>query len=328
MVEEIDSKGVRISVIIPCYNYGRYIPQALESLRRQSFTQWECWVVDDGSTDDTAAIVQGMTGSDPRIHYVFQENSGQPVARNTGLLHARGDCIQFLDADDLLEPEKFRLQLAHLDEHPATDVVYGEVRYFSQDVPEALFLNRWDDAMKDWMPRISGKGLSLTRAIVEGNIFELGCALFRRSAIQRAGDFERRLQGVEDHAYLFQAAVAGLHFQYLDADHTKTLMRHHPGSFSKSRIVMYKKDLLLRRSMAATLRQRGERQLLRVNAFHYGKRLRRLQDHFIDQAIKTGGKSISRREMKWVWSHSGLRQKLYFFPRILKALSRRIDPFF
>lgn len=326
MVEEIDSKGVRVSVIIPCYNYGRYIPQALESLQRQSFTQWECWVVDDGSTDDTADIVQSMMNIDPRIHYLYQENSGQPVARNTGLLHSRGDCIQFLDADDLLEPEKFRRQLAYLDEHPGADIVYGDVRYFSQDVPVALFLNRWDDPMKDWMPRISGKGLSLRQAVVEGNIFELGCALFRKTAIDRIGFFDTRLQGVEDHAYLFRAAVSGLHFQYLEAEHTRTLMRHHPGSFSKSRIVMYKKDLLLRRSMAATLRQTEDRLLLEVNAFHYSQRLRKLQDHFIDQAIKT--RVVSRSEMKWVWSHSNLRQKLYFFPRILKALSRRIDPFF
>ena len=326
MVEETDSRGIRVSVIIPCYNYGHYLPQALESLRRQSIAQWECWVVDDGSTDETAAIVQGVMASDPRIHYVFQENSGQPVARNTGLLHARGDCIQFLDADDLLEPEKFRMQLAYLDAHPATDVVYGEVRYFSGDAPGTLFLNRWDDPMKDWMPRISGNGPVLTRAVVEENIFELGCALFRKTAIHRIGVFDSRLQGVEDHAYLFCAAVSGLHFQYLEAAQTRTLMRHHPGSFSKSRIVMYKKDLLLRRKMAATLRQRWDRPLLRVNAFHYGKRLRRLQDHYIDQAIKT--QRISRREMKWVWSHSSLRQNLYFFPRILKALSRGINPFF
>jgi len=326
MVEETNSTGIRVSVIIPCYNYGRYLQQALESLLRQSIAQWECWVVDDGSTDETAAIVQSMMDSDHRIHYLFQENSGQPVARNTGMLHARGDCIQFLDADDLLEPEKFRMQLAYLDEHPSTDVVYGEVRYFSGDTPVTLFLNRWDEPMKDWMPRISGKGIPLIQAVVEGNIFELGCALFRRTAIDRIGLFNTRLQGVEDHAYLFGAAVSGLHLQYLPGDHTRTLMRHHPGSFSKSRIVMYKKDLLLRRNMAATLRQNGHRLLLRVNAFHYGKRLRRLQDHYIDQAIKT--KRISRVEMKWVWSHSNLRQKLYFFPRILKALSRRVDPFF
>ncbi|MDO6430408.1 glycosyltransferase family 2 protein [Flavitalea sp. BT771] len=326
MVEEIDSKGIRISVVIPCYNYGQYLPEALESLRRQSFTQWECWVVDDGSTDETADIVQSMMGGDPRIHYVFQENSGQPAARNTGLLHARGDCIQFLDADDLLEPEKFSRQLAYLDEHSATDVVYGAVRYFSEDAPGILLLNRWGDPMKDWMPRISGRGGPLIRAVVEGNIFELGCGLFRKAAIDRIGPFDTRLQGVEDHAYLFRAAISGLHFQYLEGDHTRTLMRHHPGSYSKSRIVMYKKDLLLRRSMAATLRQRGDRLLLEVNALHYGRRLRRLQDHFIDQAIKQH--RISRGEMKWVWSHSSLRQKLYFFPRMLKALGGRINPFF
>ena len=320
MVEEAGSKGIRVSVVIPCYNYGQYLREALESLRRQSFTQWECWVVDDGSTDRTADIVKSMMDIDPRINYLFQPNQGQPAARNAGLLHARGDSIQFLDADDLLEPEKFRRQLEYLDEHPGADVVYGEVRYFSQEVPAALFLNRWDDPMKDWMPRISGKGLSLTRAVVEGNIFELGCALFRKTAIDRIGLFDTRLQGVEDHAYLFSAAVSGLHFQYLAADNTRTLMRHHPGSYSKGLIVMYKRELLLRRTMAATLRRSGDRLLLQVNAFHYGLRLRRLQDHFIDQTIKTRGKGLRRTEMQWMWSHSSLRQNLYFFPRILKAL--------
>ena len=320
MVEEVDSMGIRISVVIPCYNYGQYLQQALESLRQQSFTQWECWVVDDGSTDDTEDIVKSMMCIDPRINYLFQANRGQPAARNYGLLHARGDSIQFLDADDLLEPEKFRRQLEYLDDHPGADVVYGDVRYFTREALPSLFLNRWGDPMKDWMPRISGKGVALTQAVVEGNIFELGCALFRRTAIDRIGLFDTGLQGVEDHAYLFRAAVAGLHFQYLQADQTRTLMRHHPGSFSKSRVVMYKKELLLRRTMAKTLRRSGNSLLLQVNAFHYGQRLRKLQDHFIDEAIKTKGKRLSRKEMQWIWSHSSLRQNLYFFPRILKAI--------
>ena len=63
-----------ISVIIPCYNYGQFIADALKSLQQQQLTNWECWVIDDGSTDLTADIVNKIAGYDKRINYVFQQN--------------------------------------------------------------------------------------------------------------------------------------------------------------------------------------------------------------------------------------------------------------
>src|ERR1700749_2632679 len=95
-----------VSIIIPCYNYGAYLPSTLKSLQEQSFDRWECWVIDDGSTDDTREVVNNFSQSDPRFKYYHQENAGQPTARNTGLQKAHGFFIQFLDADDLLQKEK------------------------------------------------------------------------------------------------------------------------------------------------------------------------------------------------------------------------------
>lgn len=100
-----------VSVIIPVYNGAGFICETLESVRRQTFTDWECIVIDDGSTDDTAAVVKSAIAGDNRFLYAYQPNSGLSAARNAGLERARGEYIQFLDADDVLMPAKLTEQL-------------------------------------------------------------------------------------------------------------------------------------------------------------------------------------------------------------------------
>src|SRR5215831_15925290 len=95
-----------VSVIVPAYNYGSLIGETLDSLRNQTYNNWECWVIDDGSTDNTSEVVRVYCKSDPRIKYLPQMNSGPSVARNNGIRHSRGSYLQFLDADDLLEKRK------------------------------------------------------------------------------------------------------------------------------------------------------------------------------------------------------------------------------
>jgi glycosyltransferase involved in cell wall biosynthesis len=313
-------KEPRLSVIIPCYNYALFLPDALKSLQQQVFTNWECWVVDDGSTDTTAAIAQQVAALDDRIHYIYQVNQGQPSARNAGLLQARGEYIQFLDADDLLEPMKLVVQLTYLDKHAETDIVYGDVRYFKNSSPAILFINRWGTQTEEWMPKVSGKGLPLVRALVQQNIFELGCALFRKSAIDAIGLFDQQLQGVEDYDYSFRAAALGLSFVYLDKNDTRCLMRHHAESFSKGLFLMYKKELMLRRGMKRKLKETGNEELLSLNKNNYAWRLKRLQHLLIDDTIKRRKTHVNMREIKWVLYNSSLKQNLYFFPRFIKAL--------
>src|SRR5919112_808436 len=120
-----------VSVVVPSYNYGHLIRETLESLAAQTYEHWECVVVDDGSKDDTRAVVEAYAAGDPRVRYVWQENARQGAARNNGLRHSSGDYFQFLDADDLLEPHKFERQVEYLESHPEVDVVYSGVRYFS-----------------------------------------------------------------------------------------------------------------------------------------------------------------------------------------------------
>ncbi|MCW5733940.1 MAG: glycosyltransferase family 2 protein [Enhydrobacter sp.] len=106
----------KVSVIIPCYNAARHVAETLESVRRQTSGNIEVIVVDDGSTDDSARIVEGFGGLD--LVLVRQANRGQSAALNVGLAHATGDYIQYLDADDLIDPDKIAIQLARLRQAP------------------------------------------------------------------------------------------------------------------------------------------------------------------------------------------------------------------
>jgi len=157
-------------------------------------------------------------------------------------------------------------------------------------------------------------------ALVEKNIFELGCALFSRRAINAISPFQESLQGVEDYDYCLRAAALGLAFTWLDETETRVLMRHHGSSFSKSLFNMYKKELMLRRLWKARLKQTGSAPLVLLNDHRYDGRLKKLHDLVIDQVRKGNTSYLKIREMKWLWAHASGRQNLYFFPRVLKAL--------
>jgi len=100
-----------ISVIIPCYNQGHFLQDAINSVVGQTYTNWECIIVDDGSSDNTKEVASNFVQLDKRIQYIYKANGGLSSARNAGLEKATGKWIQFLDADDVLEPNKFSIQL-------------------------------------------------------------------------------------------------------------------------------------------------------------------------------------------------------------------------
>ena len=118
-----------VSVIVPCYNQGRFLHDALRSIRGQSHARVESILVDDGSTDDTAAHAATM----PWSRYVYQRNVGAPVARNTGLSHSGGEFVVFLDADDRLLPDAIASGLAALSLHPEWGFVTGHVQLIGED---------------------------------------------------------------------------------------------------------------------------------------------------------------------------------------------------
>jgi glycosyltransferase involved in cell wall biosynthesis len=115
-----------ISVVIPCYNYARFLTEAVKSIQQQTYTHWECLIVNDGSTDDSLQVAQTLAANNSRIRVIDQKNQGLSAARNAGILAASGDFIQLLDADDLLVANKFETQLLAFRANENYDVVYGD----------------------------------------------------------------------------------------------------------------------------------------------------------------------------------------------------------
>ena len=95
-----------VSIIVPCYNQAQYLDESLQSVLDQTYTNWECIIVNDGSPDNTEEVAKKWVKKDSRFLYLHKENGGLSSARNAGLEEAKGDYVQFLDSDDVLELEK------------------------------------------------------------------------------------------------------------------------------------------------------------------------------------------------------------------------------
>jgi glycosyltransferase involved in cell wall biosynthesis len=170
----------RISVLIPAYNAMNYLPETMENVLSQTFTDFEVIVVNDGSSDATEQWVSQI--KDPRVRLITQENQGLAGARNTGIAHAKGEYITFLDADDLWEPTKLEKQLRVLEENPEVALVYTWVAFIDEmgKPTGRVFKNQAEgDVWKN---------------LTEHNIVESGSvAMVRRSCFEDIGLFDRNL---------------------------------------------------------------------------------------------------------------------------------------
>jgi len=103
-----------ISIIVPCFNQAQYLDEALQSVLDQTYTNWECIIINDGSTDNTEEIVEKWLQTDNRFKYLYEENKGRSSARNYGLDVINGTYIQFLDSDDFLDKRKLEISFLEL----------------------------------------------------------------------------------------------------------------------------------------------------------------------------------------------------------------------
>jgi glycosyltransferase involved in cell wall biosynthesis len=242
----------KVSVVVAAYNYGQFIGATLESLQAQTFANWECLVVDDGSTDDTVDVVARFAEADARIKLFRQQNRRQAAARNNALRHITGKYVQFLDADDLIEPRKFERQVEYLEAHPNVDIVYGDTRFFLSDRPDELLYSMYGEN-KPWQPGISGAGREMLLSLLQRNNVLVCAPLTRRHLIQRVGIFDEELPPLEDWEFWIRCVLAGAHFHYDDFEGAWSLVRSHPGSSSKNRLRFTAAEVRMRRKLARLL---------------------------------------------------------------------------
>ena len=128
-----------VSIIVPCYNQAQYLPEALQSVLDQTYSDWECIIVNDGSPDDTDIVAKEWLIKDIRFKYIYKENGGLSSARNAGIEIAIGDFIQFLDADDILDFEKFEKSMKKIiDQDPLKSnfLIVTTFKTFETDVEQ------------------------------------------------------------------------------------------------------------------------------------------------------------------------------------------------
>lgn len=261
---------MKVSIIIPCYNYGRYLDECFSNLQGQSHPDWEAIVVDDGSTDQTREIVDAWRSKEQRIRYFRQENSGVSAARNLGLKKASGELIQFLDADDLLSPEKIRLQADYFLRHPEVDLCYTENHYFADGAPDLRFPDQ-ECLGREWMIRFSGRGAFAIEQLIRNNLAVVSSPMLRKSLVDYAGFFPEKLRHNEDWQYWLQCALAGANIHFLPEPEAYTLIRVHSGSVSQQVQTMRYGELTLRSwireqlSEAASLQEPEKAALHRLN---------------------------------------------------------------
>lgn len=125
-----------VSIIIPAYNSGDFIVDTLKSVQEQTYQNWECIIINDGSTDNTEKVVLSFikeSSTPDKFIYHFQENGGLSSARNKGMTLSKGDFIQFLDSDDLLFADKIQVMVDKYESTKTTDCIYFCDYMFSND---------------------------------------------------------------------------------------------------------------------------------------------------------------------------------------------------
>lgn len=184
----------KISVIIPAYNSEDTILETIKSVQKQTFSDWELIVINDGSTDGTIQLVNEI--NDSRLKVFSYENGGLSVARNRGITNAKGEFIAFLDADDLWTPDKLELQLEVLRKNPEAGVAYSWT-YFMEEKGEYCHTDR----------QLFFEGNVFANLLTDNFIANGSNPLIRRQAIESVGEFDASVSGAADWDYWLRLAA-------------------------------------------------------------------------------------------------------------------------
>ncbi len=211
------SPAVSVSVLLPVHDAERTVGAAIASVLTQTYTDCELLVIDDGSTDRSAAAVREHAGGDPRLRLLQQSNRGLIAALNRGLAEARGALIARMDADDVALPDRLERQVRFLESHPAVAAVGGAARYMDDRGPLPLELRHpcAPEAIRAALPR----GSCLVHPTV----------LMRRAAVLAAGGYRPAFLHAEDYDLWLRLAERA---DLANLAETVLHLRLHPGQVS------------------------------------------------------------------------------------------------
>jgi glycosyltransferase involved in cell wall biosynthesis len=185
---------ITVSVIIPTYNYGRYLGEAIESALKQTYPPLEVIIVDDGSTDETPQVLAAFG---TRIRSVRQVNAGVGAARNNGIGMARGEYIALLDSDDIWMPTKLELQMSRFAKDPSLGLVHCGAETFDES---GRTLNTCLAGMEG---RVADEMLRFDSDVIRAG----SCMVFPKRVAEELGGFDARLPPSDDWDFCYRVAA-------------------------------------------------------------------------------------------------------------------------
>jgi teichuronic acid biosynthesis glycosyltransferase TuaG len=307
-----------VSIIMPAYNAEKYIAESIRSVLDQTYQDWELIVVDDGSTDKTAQVVQSFSAQHARVKYIFQQNKKLAGARNTGIKNSQGELVAFLDSDDLWVRGKLEAQVKAISETDS-DTVFSDAFYFPGDETSdesTLFSSFYGRAVGRF------DGAAMIRLLLKGNVIPVLSVMTRKSTLDEVGRFDENpdFRGCEDYDLWFRLARHRAIFYGMDA--VLARYRVHANAMSRNRAQMLASELSV--IEAHVPKNDPERKLAQQRLKHVSRELMTAlaDDHRFDET----GKCVNRLAR---WDRYGIvtqfqRALIRLMPRRYEYISQRL----
>lgn len=255
-----------VSIVVPCFNSEKLLEETLENVKKQTLKNWECLIIDDGSTDTTPEIGLRFSQSDSRFLYMRQKNKGLSAARNAGIRKASGKYIQLLDSDDLLSEKKLDLQTSFMERSPGVKISYTDAFYFDDSKPETrykAFHIRTDKSVyfenEPWIPEFHIGDAGIVEHLLWSNIAPVNSMLIRRSVFTEVGYFDTSYKSLEDWEFWARSALKGLSICIYQHSLAFALVRVHTSSMTFDREKMTQFFTRLQLELLEKLKKKNDR---------------------------------------------------------------------
>ncbi|MBW4452163.1 MAG: glycosyltransferase [Nostoc indistinguendum CM1-VF10] len=204
-----------VSIVVTCFNQASYLERSVKSVLSQTFTDLECIIVDDGSTDNTQEVAQQLISLDSRVSYFYKENGGVSSSRNFGFKQAQGKWIQFLDGDDWIHKDKIKFQLDHLSTLDVQEniVLYTDYERVFID-REQQIINRQENIVGSLSREQLIERLLIPDFLADSPFPLLQQCLLMDRNVQNKKKFDERLKALQDRDFTIDLLIANVNFVY------------------------------------------------------------------------------------------------------------------
>jgi glycosyltransferase involved in cell wall biosynthesis len=277
-----------VSILIPCYNAERWIARAIESALAQSWSNTEVIVVDDGSTDNSLNVIQAFDG---RIRWETGPNQGGNAARNRLLQLARGEWVQYLDADDYLRSSKLERQIAFARANPDCDVICGPTAWERVQNGELICTDEVIPRSRDpWV------------LLAKWKLPQTGGPLWRRAALESVGAWRVGQPCCQEHELYLRLLEGGRKFGffdeclavYCDLEHDTRVTRKVPGQVDRQRLIIFDRieHVLAEQKELTTARLQAINDARHQLARKYWQQNRQLKNSILDRIRRSDPRYI------------------------------------